>query len=146
MWWNGRFTSLLCSWQICSSCVMLSSQYGPKSLRNVYNTLLNLCHEELRQFRRQKGSNPVYQGVPNKLASECIYSYTKQEGAESARRSHSNNFQCTRKSLIWTKVSSYHCMIWIKGRNLWNRDDICNEVHWRRYSDEPKQFIYNVIS
>ncbi len=31
----------------------------PKSLRNVSNTLLNLCHEELRQFWRQKGSNPV---------------------------------------------------------------------------------------
>ncbi len=29
---------------------MLSCQYGPKSLRNVSNTLLNLCHEEVRQF------------------------------------------------------------------------------------------------
>ncbi len=27
-----------------SNCVMLSCQYGPKSLRNVSNTLLNLCH------------------------------------------------------------------------------------------------------
>ncbi len=36
--------------QICSYCVMLSYQYGPKSLRNVSNTFLNLCHEELRQF------------------------------------------------------------------------------------------------
>ncbi len=43
----------------CSNCVMLSCQYGPKSLRNVSNTLLNLCHEELRQFWREKGSNPV---------------------------------------------------------------------------------------
>ncbi len=25
-------------------------QYGPKSLRNVSKTLLDLCHEELRQF------------------------------------------------------------------------------------------------
>ncbi len=25
-------------------------QYGPKSQMNVSNTLLNLCHEELRQF------------------------------------------------------------------------------------------------
>ncbi len=39
--------------------VMLSWQYEPKSLRNVSNTLLNLCHEELRQFWRKKGSNPV---------------------------------------------------------------------------------------
>ncbi len=30
--------------QICSNCVTLSCQYGPKSLRNVSNTLLNLCH------------------------------------------------------------------------------------------------------
>ncbi len=47
---NGRFTSLKCSRQICSNYMMLSCQYGPKSLRNVSNTLLNLCHEELRQF------------------------------------------------------------------------------------------------
>ncbi len=38
------------SQQICSDCVMLSCQYGPKSLRNISNTFLNLCHEELRQF------------------------------------------------------------------------------------------------
>ncbi len=43
--------------QICSNCVMLSCQYGPTSLRNISNTLLNLCHEELRQFK--SGSNPV---------------------------------------------------------------------------------------
>ncbi len=55
MWWNERFTSWMCSRQICSNCVMLSCQYGPKSLRNVSKTLLNLCHEELRQFWRQKG-------------------------------------------------------------------------------------------
>ncbi len=41
--------------QICSDCVMISCQCGPKSLRSVFNTLLNLCHEELRQFWRQKG-------------------------------------------------------------------------------------------
>ncbi len=44
--------------QICSNCVMLSCQYGPTSLRNVSNTLLNLCHEELRQFLRQNGVQP----------------------------------------------------------------------------------------
>ncbi len=38
------------SQQICSDCVMLSCQYGPKSLRNISNAFLNLCHEELRQF------------------------------------------------------------------------------------------------
>lgn len=36
--------------------VMLSYQYWPKSLRNVYTTLLNLCHEILRQFWRQAGN------------------------------------------------------------------------------------------
>ncbi len=35
---------------ICRNCVMLSCQYGPKSLRNVSNTLLNLYHKELRPF------------------------------------------------------------------------------------------------
>ncbi len=73
MWWNGRFTSWMCSWQICSNCAILSCQYGPKSLRNVSNTLLNLCHEELRPFWRQKGVQPKHQqGVPNKVASECV--------------------------------------------------------------------------
>ncbi len=50
--------------QICSNCVMLSCQYGPRSLRNVSNTLLNPCHEELTQFWRQKwvqpGTSTVY--------------------------------------------------------------------------------------
>ncbi len=50
MWWNGRFALWMCSRQICSNCVMLSCQYGPKSLRNFSNTLLNLCHEDLKQF------------------------------------------------------------------------------------------------
>ncbi len=45
MLWNGRFASWMCSRQICSNCVMLSCQYGANSLRNVSNTLLNLCHE-----------------------------------------------------------------------------------------------------
>ncbi len=58
MWWNERFTSWMYRRQICSNCVMLSWQYGPKSLRNVSNTLLNLCHEELRQFWRQKWVQP----------------------------------------------------------------------------------------
>ncbi len=40
----------MCSRQICSNCVMLSCQYGPKSLRNVSNTLLNQCHKELKQL------------------------------------------------------------------------------------------------
>ncbi len=58
MWWNGRFTSWMCSRQICSNCVMLSCQYGPKSRKNVSNTLLNLCHEEFRQLWGQKGVQP----------------------------------------------------------------------------------------
>ncbi len=64
MWWNGRFASWMCSRQICSKCVMLSCQYGPKSRRKVSNTLLNLCHEQLRQFWRQNrvqpGTSKVY--------------------------------------------------------------------------------------
>ncbi len=49
---------MMCSRQICSNCVMLSCKYEPKSLRNLSNTLLNLCHKELRQFRTQKGVQP----------------------------------------------------------------------------------------
>ncbi len=47
---NRRFASWMSGRQICSNCVMLRCQYLPKSLRNVSSTLLNLCHEELRQF------------------------------------------------------------------------------------------------
>ncbi len=48
--------------QLCDAIMTI----WPTSLRNVSNTLLNLRHEELRQFWRQKGSNPV-------LASVHIY-------------------------------------------------------------------------
>ncbi len=58
LWDVVGIASWMCSRQICSKYVMLSCQYGPKSLRNVSNTLLNLCHEELRQFWRQKGVQP----------------------------------------------------------------------------------------
>ncbi len=40
--------------QLCDAIMTI----WPKSLRNVSNTLLNLCHEELRQFWRQKGVQP----------------------------------------------------------------------------------------
>lgn len=44
---------------VCSYC-----RYGPRSLRDVSSTLLNLCLEELRRFWRQKGAlsgtNPVW--------------------------------------------------------------------------------------
>ncbi len=72
---NERFTSWMCSRQIYSNCVMLSYQYGPKSLSNVYNTSLNLCHKELRQFWRQKGVQPGTSKVPNNVASECVCVY-----------------------------------------------------------------------
>ncbi len=37
MWWNGRFTSWMRSWQICSNCVMLSCQYD-QNLRGMFPT------------------------------------------------------------------------------------------------------------
>ncbi len=81
MWWNERFTSWMCSRQICSNCVMLSWQYGPKSLSNVSNTSLNLCHEELRQFWRQKGVQPgtskVYLIKWPVSVCVCIFIYIK---------------------------------------------------------------------
>ncbi len=78
MWWNERFTSWICSRLICSNCVMLSYQYGPKSLRNVSNTLLNLCHEELRQFWRkakgvQPGTSKVYLIKRPVCVCVCVY-------------------------------------------------------------------------
>ncbi len=64
---------------ICSNCVMLSCQYGPTSLRNVSNTLFNLCHEELWQFWRQKGVQPgtskVYLTKCPVCVCVCVYIY-----------------------------------------------------------------------
>lgn len=38
---------------------MLSRQYGSKTLRKVFSTLLDLYHEELRQFRRYSWYSPT---------------------------------------------------------------------------------------
>ncbi len=76
MWWNERFASWMFSWQICSSCVMLSCQCGPKYLRNVSNTLLNLCHQELRKFWRQKGVQPGTSNVYLKKWPVSVYTHT----------------------------------------------------------------------
>jgi len=46
--------------QISINCKMLSYQYGPTFLKNAFSTLLNQCHEELRQFWRQKGDQTQY--------------------------------------------------------------------------------------
>ncbi len=54
---------------------------GPQSLRNVSNTLLNLCHEELRQFWRQKavqpGTSKVYliKWPMSACMCVCVYIY-----------------------------------------------------------------------
>lgn len=42
---------------VADNCAVLPFKYGPKSLRNVSQTLLYPCHEELRQFRKQKVQN-----------------------------------------------------------------------------------------
>ncbi len=104
----------ICSLQISSNCVMLSCQYGPKSLRNVSNILLNLCHEELKQFWRQKGVQPGTSNVPNKVASECvylyfiyIYIYTEQ------------NYKCN--TFDWHPCSQHaNCTLHLNLRYLWH--------------------------
>ncbi len=83
MWRNERFTSWMCIRQICRNCVMLSYQYGPKSLRNVSNTLLNLYHEELRQLWRKKGVQPDTSKVylikwPVSVFNSNIYSISQK--------------------------------------------------------------------
>ncbi len=72
MWWNER--SWMCNWQICSNCVMLSCQYGPKSLRNVSHTLLNLCHEWIKAVLKAKGG---HQHNVNSVLCERVYSKRK---------------------------------------------------------------------
>ncbi len=109
MWWNGRFASWMCSRQICSNCVMLSCQYGPKSLNNVSNTLLNLCHEELRQFWRQKGIQPGTSKVhPIKLASECLYAIYSQK---ICFKSEGVSFFCWTYMLFWRTWKSKELLV-----------------------------------
>ncbi len=50
--------------------------YIYKSLKNVSNTSLNLCHEELRQFWRQKRVQPVTSKVYLIKWPVCVYIYT----------------------------------------------------------------------
>lgn len=40
--------------------VTLSCQYGPKCLSDVSSTLFNLCCEEMRQFKGQRGTSKAY--------------------------------------------------------------------------------------
>lgn len=59
-----------------SDCVIPSCQHGSKS-QNFSCTLLNLCHNNLRHFLRQKKSAPWYQqGVANELAGVYVCMHT----------------------------------------------------------------------
>jgi len=49
---------MMCRRQICSNCVMLSWQYE-QHLWGMFPTPCWICHEELKQFWRQKESNTV---------------------------------------------------------------------------------------
>ncbi len=60
MWGNGRFTSWMCSREIHRNCVMLEWQYGPKSLRNVSNTLLNLSQRIKAVLKAKWGPTHLY--------------------------------------------------------------------------------------
>lgn len=55
-----RFALWTSSRQICSNCLMLSCQLGPKSVTNTSSTL-NPCHEDLRHYQRLKGDLPLLQ-------------------------------------------------------------------------------------
>lgn len=57
--------SWMWSIQMCSFSVILPCEHGQKSLRNVFNTLLNLCHGKLSQYFA-RGCNKVAL-----LASAC---------------------------------------------------------------------------
>ncbi len=122
--------------------MMLSCQYGPKSLRNVSNILLNLCHEELKQFWRQKGVQPGTSNVPNKVASECvylyfiyihiyIYIYTEQ------------NYKCN--TFDWHSCSQHaNCTLHLNLRYLWHCA-LWKTAHFRVafYCGQPKAHLCN---
>lgn len=75
------FIFWMSSQQILSNFLMLSCQYGSKSLRNVSNTLLKLCHKDFRQSFTQEWHN--YNGRHSDTQKtnhfsclfECIFLY-----------------------------------------------------------------------
>ncbi len=53
--------------------MMLSCQYGPKSQRNVSNTLFFSVPQRIKAVLKAKGGPTWYwQGAHNKAASECV--------------------------------------------------------------------------
>jgi len=57
--WELLALPQMCIPQISINCKKLSYQYEPTFLKNVFSTLLNQCHVELKQFWRRNGSNTV---------------------------------------------------------------------------------------
>ncbi len=95
--------------QICSNCVMLSCQYWPKSLRNVSNTLLNLCNEELTQFWRQKGVQPGTSKVYLIKWQVIVYIYSKYWMI--IIKYYNNN------ESYWCQISEWYSLSWSKTLN-----------------------------
>ncbi len=88
---------------------LLSWSIWPTSLRNVSNTLLNLCHEELRQFWRQKwvqpGTSKVY--LIKWPVSVCIYIYVSHK---SSHKQHSYICSNIQQYIVWLKMIHFYFM------------------------------------
>ncbi len=70
MWWNERFSIM--DEQPTNLQQLQNMSIWIKSLRNVFNTLLNQCQEEFRQFWRQKRVQPGTSKVPLSCGSRRI--------------------------------------------------------------------------
>lgn len=70
--WNGRFSSQM-SRQISSNCIVLSWQYGPKSLEGCFQQFIkNMTQRFKALLKAKEGPTFSSKGGPNKVDGECV--------------------------------------------------------------------------
>lgn len=123
MWWNRRFASWMCCWQICSNCVILSCWYGPKFLGNVPNEMADECtwfHQWVLFCLKYTKRKPLKVGRSWGLWSQHLFmSWIISEGVSSGIRSSAGRSPLRTHWLIWSSLlaSGHKKMLFLNGCN-----------------------------
>lgn len=125
MWWNGTL-------KICTN-TMLSSQRGPKTLRNVSSSLLNLSHEDLKQCLKPV-PNRVYLTDLSFMAWWAGVSVGVGEAVIS-ERSHLVNFP---QAVLW----ALRCDAEEKEEENSVSPDPANKFSWYRCQREGERKVH----